>query len=588
MFRFGFKKRQTNLPANPCGVANPLTCEALEDRNLLTTYVVNTALDDATGSADGLLSLREAITAANNNAAFGDAVAGSINGDAIQFASSMAFQTIALSLGQLDITDDLSIQAGSLNVTVDAQNVSRVLNISASENVSIGGLRLIRGKAPNGGGVVVSGGGSTTFFRVSLVQNVSTLTGGGGIWNNGDNLYLTECVLDRNSASGSSGRGGGLYMFDGRTAIREGQFKGNNAVRSGGGIEVAHGDLFTTEALIGGTGAGEGNRAGPSGSSTVGEGGGLHVSGTTGSHIAIRGGSFIRNSAAHEGGGLWVPNNTELLVRLGAVVQGNIAHGAAAGDGGGGIFNRGGTVRIVSSTISGNTALGTAGSGGGIYSTAGDVRISGSNITSNSAARGGGGIEIVNGSLLLTAVSKVQSNVAGPTGSANPGQGGGIRVSGTLNPRVVIVGGQVSNNQAQSQGGGIWVNESARVVLRTGAVVSNNQTLAAGSIGGGVYIQGHLQATDSSISSNVAQQAGGGVYVDNGGSSNLFSTTVSSNSGGQFGGGIYNAGFINLSSSIVSNNTVSTNGGGIFEELSATTNLTATNVVNNTPNNFNL
>ena len=56
------------------------SAEVLEDRTLLTNYIVNTNTDDAddvAGTTDGQVSLREAINAAVSNAAFGDAPAGS-------------------------------------------------------------------------------------------------------------------------------------------------------------------------------------------------------------------------------------------------------------------------------------------------------------------------------------------------------------------------------------------------------------------------------------------------------------------------------------------------------------------------------
>ncbi len=59
--------------------------QKLEDRRLLTVFVVNTLADDVT-AGDDFLSLREAIIAAETNAPFGDAVAGEADGDRIVFA----------------------------------------------------------------------------------------------------------------------------------------------------------------------------------------------------------------------------------------------------------------------------------------------------------------------------------------------------------------------------------------------------------------------------------------------------------------------------------------------------------------------
>ena len=49
--------------------------QGLEHRRLLAVFTVDTISDDLSSQPDGLVSLREAITAANTNAAFGDAAA---------------------------------------------------------------------------------------------------------------------------------------------------------------------------------------------------------------------------------------------------------------------------------------------------------------------------------------------------------------------------------------------------------------------------------------------------------------------------------------------------------------------------------
>src|SRR5581483_2442291 len=72
--------------------------ETLEQRLMLSTYTVNTLSDDANQPA-GLLTLRQAVVAANANP--GD--------DLITFDPSMlaagALNTITLSNGEIDLTD---------------------------------------------------------------------------------------------------------------------------------------------------------------------------------------------------------------------------------------------------------------------------------------------------------------------------------------------------------------------------------------------------------------------------------------------------------------------------------------------------
>ena len=133
--------------------------ERLEPKLPLTTFVVDTILDSSDGLDDGLVSLREAITAANTNDAFGNAPAGDADGDRILFADELTNLTITLNLGELSLTDDVLIQAGDLNVTIDAANNSRHFNVTTSERVGLGGLTLINGVADRGGSISLTGGG---------------------------------------------------------------------------------------------------------------------------------------------------------------------------------------------------------------------------------------------------------------------------------------------------------------------------------------------------------------------------------------------------------------------------------------------
>ena len=90
----------------------------LERRDLLATFVVNTAVDDASGASDGLVSLREAIIASNTNQAFGDAAAGSATGDRIVFASSLNGLSQSLVNGEYEITDDLVITGRTFDLSL--------------------------------------------------------------------------------------------------------------------------------------------------------------------------------------------------------------------------------------------------------------------------------------------------------------------------------------------------------------------------------------------------------------------------------------------------------------------------------------
>src|SRR5262245_35190546 len=62
--------------------------EYLESRDTPAVFIVN-SIADGTPTTDGNLTLREAITAANTNAASGDAGPGDADGDTILFDSAV-------------------------------------------------------------------------------------------------------------------------------------------------------------------------------------------------------------------------------------------------------------------------------------------------------------------------------------------------------------------------------------------------------------------------------------------------------------------------------------------------------------------
>ena len=161
---------------------------------MLTTFVVNT-VSNANALNDGFVSLREAVTAANTNAPFGDALAGMENGDRIWFDPDIAGSTITLTQ-ELVITDDLMIQGGMNDITI-ASNGSRHFSILANERVSFGRLTFSGGIASKGGSILSMGtlspGSVTTLITNSVFENnEALLEGGGAIYHSTGNLFVID------------------------------------------------------------------------------------------------------------------------------------------------------------------------------------------------------------------------------------------------------------------------------------------------------------------------------------------------------------------------------------------------------------
>ena len=566
-----------------------LRLEDLERRRLLTTYLVDSLADDvaAAATSDGSLTLREAITAANSNAAFGDAAAGSDTArDVIRFDSSLAGGTIMLDDLELSITDTLSILGGG--VTIDADRDSRIFNIDDAGNVFLGDMTITGGNAVDGGGILSTD--STLTLRDVIVADNRVPVGNGG------------------------GSGGGLFITGGSAAIFNSTFESNTAERAGGAIEIADGanvrairSSFDFNEAVGGD-------SGP------GNGGAIHISGDA--SFASRGSTFQSNIAAAEGGGVWNSAvGRMVLTSIGSdrtVISGNVAQGNDADTGGGGVYNDGGTLSIAATDIVGNFAEGTSGSGGGILTVGGDVTVARSTITGNEANRAGGGVEIVDGTLQLSDVT-LDFNTAGPLGSAAPGNGGGLHVSGVA--EIAVIRGTVNNNLAALEGGGLW-NQAGSVMFVDGTTINGNiasgddadtggggvfnnggdmvianstinGNLADGSSGSGgglLSVDGDVVITDTTFDDNTAARAGGAIEVIDG-TFRVTGSTLSNNDAGVDvtaapgnGGAVHISGVTAFSivDSLVTGNVAALEGGGLWNQAGSTMLVDGTVVTGNT------
>lgn len=533
-----------------------LVCEGLESRIALTAYIVNT-LDD-TNAADGLISLRETITAANTNLPFVDAPAGQSGPgqiDTIQFASSLNGQVITLgNLGTLQITDSLQIFDNNAQGVIISGNGQQILNIAPTANsVAISDVTLRNGVADRGGAIFVSAGTAVSLARVTLQNNRAN--DGGAVYNNGGAINILNSTLASNAANATSGSGGAIFSASGSVAIVNSQLSFNSATRAGGGIEIVNGTLSMLH-----TSMVRNDVNGTAGAPNPGNGGGLHVSGSA--TITIANGIITGNSAASEGGGLWNQAGSTLTV-VDSLIFRNEARGNDATNGGGGIFNNGGIVIVTgsSTTISNNFASGTAGSGGGIFNdVGGTVTVTDAKILSNVANRAGGGIEAVAGTTtnLTNVLLSMNNTGVAPDSVAAPGNGGGFHITGAGN--ATITGGEVSDNVAAREGGGLW--NGSGIMTINGTLITRNraQGPAADDGGGGVFNNGGtVNVTGATISNNLASGAagsGGGV-LSLAGPVTLTGTTVSFNSANRAGGAIEVVdGNLNIGFSTFSSNNV--------------------------------
>ncbi|MBV8083262.1 MAG: hypothetical protein JO247_00460, partial [Chloroflexi bacterium] len=235
------------------------TVMALEGRELLSTLTVTNTNDSGTGS------LRQAVLDANANP-----------GSTIDFAPKL-HGTITLTSGELKITSSVTIDGpGAKDISVSGNNASGVFEIAeiaAGFGVSISGLTITQGKAPDQGGGIQNGviqngvikyGSNLTLTGDDITQNVvfeSATDGGrgGGIWSLGGNLTITDCQITDNQALGAAGAsaaglaiGGGLYVLGGSATVSNSTFSGNLAQGGAGSSlgEAEAGAIFSVVPLV--------------------------------------------------------------------------------------------------------------------------------------------------------------------------------------------------------------------------------------------------------------------------------------------------------------------------------------------------
>ncbi|MDD4510616.1 MAG: MBG domain-containing protein, partial [Oscillospiraceae bacterium] len=219
----------------------------------------------------------------------------------------------------------------------------------------------------NGIGVDVLSAGSTFIMNGgNIVGNKYPLDGGG--INNKGTVEIHGGTIAGNSATGSNGKGGGIYS-NSKLTIDGGEIMNNTAqsLTGGGGI-YSSGKLTITNGSI------HDNTA-------PGYGGGIIDNGGT---TTISGGTISGNKSTNQscgGGGICIVGTL-------TISGGKIENNTAAGSGGGIYVYRGGTATITGGEITGNTATKTA---GGIYNE-GTLTLNGAKIESNTAGGTGGGV----------------------------------------------------------------------------------------------------------------------------------------------------------------------------------------------------
>jgi CSLREA domain-containing protein len=237
--------------------------------------------------------------------------------------------------------------------------------------------------ASEGGGLWNSAAATMTVTGTRIANNTAAGAvadnGGGGLFNDGaDNvggtLNVIDATISNNAATGLSGSGGGILNDEGTLNVEGGTIEANSAERAGGGIEANVGRTNLDGVLIRNNVTGD----------NPGNGGALHLTGA--GRVDVLGGTITGNIAAAEGGGLW-NSGSGIMSVSGVTLAANRANGTAADQGGGALYNDGGTLTAVNSTLSGNQATTL---GGGVLTVGGSARLTNVTVANNTAPNGAG------------------------------------------------------------------------------------------------------------------------------------------------------------------------------------------------------
>ena len=383
-----------------------------------------------------------------------------------------------------------------------------------------------------GGGGQICGSGTLTMQEgAKITGNTCILNGAGGLHVTGNAiLNLQAGEISENTSLG--GVGGGIHSSYGCTLnLTGGQIKNNTVygragainINTGGGIILNGTDIIGNKALNGyelGYSTVTANTDGTysystptsSGVTVEGYGGGIAVDGGT---CTMETGQLKDNIAETGGGGI------ALFMREASasyIIQVEVAEFT---------MNNG--------TITGNKVIGANSNGGAIYLMKNNVKDQ-ANFNSISFTK-------PEDQALWEGKKEVLRN--------------GI-------PKISILGGTISNNQAVGNGGVAYQEKGTEFKIGNGANLSGN---TAGLCGGAVYIQdGTATVNNAVIEYNTARKNGGVLFVENGDVSldNVLMQNNESTDGD--GGGLYlGSGKLTVGSSennsIIKNN--AKNGGGI-------------------------
>lgn len=395
-----------------------------------------------TAANDGVCTLREAITSANNNAAGTTNCTAGSGADTIVFSVSGVINISSANL--TNITSPLTIDGGS-NITVDANstNSRRIFNLTSSATpVTIQNITLQEGKQTNGGCINTAGNISLTITN-STISNCTATADGGAIYygdNTNPSLSLTNVSLLNNTAAGD---GGAIFADDGTDITATNLTATGNSAPNGSGSVIFYNAYGTnaSNVVITGTSTISFNDA-PGGAVTIRHDDGHLITGVTfeGNEAGVSG------TSSGNGGAIQILGNADITISNNNFVE-NFAH--LWGSGGAIEVNDSVAVLVENNTFDGNQSP----YGGAMHIAEGNVTIRKNAFLNNEAFDEGGALYLSDNGGPKPVVSITNNTFDGNV--ANSDGGGAIRNRAGI---ATIYNNTFTNNSTSGSGAVFYVD----------------------------------------------------------------------------------------------------------------------------------
>ncbi|MBW4654677.1 MAG: hypothetical protein KME20_16800 [Kaiparowitsia implicata GSE-PSE-MK54-09C] len=433
------------------------------------------------------------------------AIANATSGTTIQFAASLANQTIRLTSGQLSVSvgKNLTIDGSAAsNLTISGNNQSRIFFLNSTSvnptGLIVKNLTLANGyTSDRGGAISTTHQGKLTVDNVKFFDNVAD-QGGGAIFSAFEGaLTVVSSEFRRNKAiAGNDERGAGAIAFwgPGPLTVLGSKFINNQGI-NGGAINSLNGKLTirNTQFLNNSTLAGtlDSGNANPS---LRGYGGALYTDRASSTSepsgfIEITGSIFQGNQGRAEGGAAYLFTGSQDRVTVSnTLFQDNQVQALSGGNGG-----NGGALTVLSNQVNRGLIL------------------TNTSFTGNRATGQGGGLWMMNAPMTLTNSTFSGNQVVG-TGFSNVGGGmalyGAATITNTtiaLNQAGWVAGGIAANSDPVTVRNSIFFNNSAANGGNDWQIQQQtNKELNDG--GGNLQFPGYLSNQSNRFNDNLAVQ----------------------------------------------------------------------------------